>query len=247
MHKVLLVEDERWVRVVLREVLAQTLLPFVIVKECTNGLEALDWLKQNEAHLIFLDFKMPVMDGISFVEHLSHLNHKPPVIFISGHDDFHVVRTAMRCGVIDYLLKPVEVEEMRICLKKWMNNKLTALDSQEGSPQNVLEPLSIIDQVKQIIQDSKPGDVSLTEIAAKVHMNPSYLSQYFKQQTGSRFVDYVVGMRMEEAKMLVIRTSLRISEIAERLGYSDTAYFSNTFKRMTGKTPLEFRKYQTVE
>lgn len=247
MYKVLLVEDERWVRVVLRKVLSETGLPFEIVKECTNGLEALDWLKGNEADLIFADFKMPVMDGIKFAEQLCHIDKKPPIIFISGHDEFQVVRSAMRCGVIDYLLKPVEIEDLQACLQKWIdsNNKQTV--PEECFIPSGKDSLSTIEQVIKIIRESQPCDVSLTEVASRVHMNPSYLSQYFKQQTGSRFVDYVVGIRMEEAKMLVVRTSLRISEIAERLGYSDIAYFSNTFKKLTGKTPLEFRKTQVVD
>lgn len=247
MYKVLLVEDERWVRAVLREVLSQTGLPFEIVKECTNGLEALDWLKGNEVDIIFADFKMPVMDGISFAEELGKLNNNTPMIFISGHDDFQVARKAMRCGVIDYLLKPVEVEDMQISLQKWMDSKVKRVELEESYVPSGKSSQSTIEQVIQIIRESPPSDISLTEVAARVHMNPSYLSQYFKQQTGSRFVDYVVAIRMEEAKMLVSRTSMRISEIAERLGYSDIAYFSNTFKKLTGRTPLEFRKTQTAD
>lgn len=247
MYKVLLVEDERWVRAVLREVLTQTGLPFEIVSECTNGLEALDWLKGNDVDLIFADFKMPVMDGIAFAEQLCIVGGKPPIIFISGHDDFQVARKAMRCGVIDYLLKPVEVEDLQTCLQKWLDDNVKRADSEESYVLSGKSSLSTIEQVIQIIRESPPSDISLTEVAARVHMNPSYLSQYFKQQTGSRFVDYVVGIRMEEAKLLVGRTSMRISEIAERLGYSDIAYFSNTFKKLIGKTPLEFRKAQITD
>ncbi|WP_258881780.1 response regulator [Paenibacillus sp. sptzw28] len=243
----LLIEDERWVRVVVREVLRQTGLPFEIVQECTNGLEALDWLKKHEAQLILADVKMPVMDGISFVEQLCRLDDRPSVIFISGHDDFQAARKAMRFGVVDYLLKPVEVEDMTECLVRWMDKYMKRTAPTEASFSAGIDQPSTIEQVMQIIHESRARDISLTEVAAKVHMNPSYLSQYFKQQTGSRFVDYVVALRMEEAKMLVVRTSLRISEIAERLGYNDIAYFSNTFKKMTGKTPLEFRKTQVSD
>ncbi|MFX3631945.1 MAG: response regulator [Candidatus Pristimantibacillus sp.] len=242
MYKVLLVEDERWVRVVLREVLQQTGLPFHIVKECTNGLEAFDWLRNNEADLVMADVRMPVMDGLSFVEQIATLVNRPPVIFISGHDDFQTARKAMRCGVIDYLLKPVEIEEMTECLSKWMDDNRKRAQVAEITGTEDTHHKSTIEQVIQIIRESQPCEVSLTEVAAKVHLNACYLSQYFKQQTGSKFVDYVVSVRMEEAKMLVVRTSLRISEIAERLGYNDIAYFSNTFKKSTGKTPLEFRK-----
>jgi YesN/AraC family two-component response regulator len=102
--------------------------------------------------------------------------------------------------------------------------------------------LSAIEQVQQFISSNLSKDISLTDAAALVHLNPSYLSQLFKQQTGGKFVDYVIEMRMEEAKKLLLKTSLRVSEIAERLGYGDISYFSSTFKKLIGCTPLEYRK-----
>lgn len=53
--------------------------------------------------------------------------------------------------------------------------------------------------------------------------------------------DYVLEQRIEKAKQFLSQTSLRISEIAERVGYMDIAYFSNTYKRITGETPTEYR------
>ncbi|MGO4108281.1 response regulator transcription factor [Paenibacillus sp. YAF4_2] len=247
-YKVLVVEDERWVRVVLREVLRETELPFQIVQECTNGLEALDWLQGHTVDMVLADVKMPVMDGVSFIERLADLKNRPPVVFISGYDDFHAARKALRCGVIDYLMKPVEVEEMAKTLGKWMEEQERKQEASQGSSALGMEEgqSEIMERVLQQIHE-RPGHVSLAELAAQVHMNASYLSQYFKQHTGRNFTDYVAGLRMEEAKMLVARTSLRISEIAERLGYSDIAYFSSTFKRTTGKSPLDFRKQEQLQ
>jgi YesN/AraC family two-component response regulator len=240
-YKVLLIEDERWVRVALRNVLEQTGLPFQIVQECTHGLEALDWLKMHEADLVMADVKMPVMDGITFMEQLSQMMVRPSVIIISGHDDFTFVQKALRYGVRDYLLKPVEKQDMSLCLQRWMDQN-AQLEMETSPIECNYDHLSTVEQVLQIIKESLPREVTLTDVAAKVHLNPSYLSHLFKQQTGQKFVDYIVIQRMEEAKKLVRATSLRISEIAERLGYQDIAYFSNTFKKVTGKTPLEFRK-----
>lgn len=248
MYNVLLVEDERWVRVVLRQMVERTGLPFRIVHECTNGLEALDWLKEGEADLVLADVKMPVMDGLAFVEELNRLDRKPSVVMVSGHDDFPIVQMALRCGVKDYLLKPVEKEDMHACLSRWMEG--TARPPEEPAAEadtRTADEISTIQQVLRIIHERLPGEVSLTEVATKVHLNPSYLSQLFKQQTGQKFVDYVVSARMEEAKRLLTKTALRITEIADRLGYSDVAYFSSAFKKATGKTPLEFRRAESAE
>ncbi|MDQ0877061.1 YesN/AraC family two-component response regulator [Paenibacillus sp. V4I3] len=241
MYKVILVDDERWVRVVLRKAVEQTKLPFEIVQECANGLEAIDALQKHRADLVISDVKMPIMDGIALAEQMTQVSAN--LILVSGYDDFQLAQQAIRYGVKDYLLKPVEMEAMADCLGRWMQDRITKTARRlADSPLIGTDELSAIEQVQQFIGLNLSRDISLTDAAALVHLNPSYLSQLFKQQTGGKFVDYVIEMRMEEAKKLLIKTSLRVSEIAERLGYGDISYFSSTFKKLTGCSPLEYRK-----
>ncbi|MCY9691854.1 response regulator transcription factor [Paenibacillus alginolyticus] len=241
MYKVILVDDERWVRVVLRKAVEQTKLPFEIVQECANGLEAIDALQKHSADLVISDVKMPIMDGIALAEQMTQVSAN--LILVSGYDDFQLAQKAIRYGVKDYLLKPVEMEAMADCLGRWMQDRITKSARRlEEPPLIETDALSAIEQVQQFISSNLSKDISLTDAAALVHLNPSYLSQLFKQQTGGKFVDYVIEMRMEEAKKLLIKTSLRVSEIAERLGYGDISYFSSTFKKLIGCSPLEYRK-----
>ncbi|WP_028552245.1 response regulator transcription factor [Paenibacillus sp. UNC451MF] len=244
MYRVMLIDDERWVRTSLKKVIEKTGLPFSVIKEASDGLEALDWLKSNEADLIMTDVKMPVMEGLRFVQEVRVRNRGQPIIVVSGYDDFQFVQQALRSGVFDYLLKPVELEDMRLCLNKWMSQHQPPLQGEVPKApvtQHKLEQ-SPIEQVQAYIRTHLSGEITLTRAAALVHLNPSYLSQLFKQQLNRNFVDYIVEVRMEEAKRLLSATSLRISEVADRVGYSDVAYFSNTFKKWNGCTPSEYRK-----
>lgn len=241
MYKVILVDDERWVRVVLRKAVEQTKLPFEIVQECANGLEAIDALQKHRADLVISDVKMPIMDGIALAEQMTQMSAN--LILVSGYDDFQLAQKAIRFGVKDYLLKPVEMEAMADCLGRWMQDRVTKTARRLADSSLIeTDEMSAIEQVQQFIGSNLSRDISLTDAAALVHLNPSYLSQLFKQQTGGKFVDYVIEMRMEEAKKLLIKTSLRVSEIAERLGYGDISYFSSTFKKLIGCSPLEYRK-----
>lgn len=242
MNSIMLVDDERWVRTALRRTIEKLDLPFVIVHECGNGLEALDWLKNNHADLILTDIRMPVMDGLSFAKQFRRRRRVAEVIIISVHDDFPCVQEALRNGVFDYLLKPVEPSELKACLEKWIEHRREKPQFEWSISQAVSEHPSPIQRVLQYIEESPPGEITLTEAARRVHMNPSYLSQLFKQKLNKNFVDYLTEVRMAEAKHLLADTTLRISEIADRLGYSDLAYFSNTFKKMVGCTPSEYRK-----
>ncbi|MGE8080231.1 response regulator transcription factor [Peribacillus loiseleuriae] len=240
MKNILLVDDERWVRTALKWTINKLNLPIYVAHECTNGLEALDWIKQNNVDLVITDIRMPIMDGLTFIKQVRDLELRVDTIVISVHDEFQFVQDAMRKGVTDYLLKPIDDEELRKCLENWLKKGMgVQLESRHAEESF---PLSTIDKVLQYIQETPLGEINLKEAAKKVHVNPSYLSQLFKQQVKRNFVDYLTELRMEEAKKILKTSSLRISEIAERLGYSDIAYFSNTFKRMTSFSPSEFRK-----
>ena len=254
MSNILLVDDERWVRTALRKVIERCDLPCRIVRECENGREALEWLTHHEADVVMTDVRMPVMDGIALVQALRERANPPQVVMVSGYDDFPYLQFALRAQVADYLLKPVEVEEMSRCLSTLLD-RLAKAEGSDAAPLSSAVPQppgsdvlseerteSPIRQALRYIDAALPGDVSLQEVAAQVHLNPSYLSQLFKQQMNMNFIDYVLEQRMARAKQLLAQTTLRISEIAERVGYSDVAYFSNAYKRATGMTPSEYRK-----
>ncbi|MDU4962486.1 MAG: response regulator [Sporomusaceae bacterium] len=229
---ILLVDDERWVRAALRWTVEQTGLGFRVAHECANGREALDWLQGNSVDLVLTDIRMPVMDGLVLTKELRTRSQPTDVIIISVHDDFPLVQQALRQGVSDYLLKPVETEQLSACLSEWLQKRNPPVKEVQDSPLN---------KALAFIASRMPGDVTLAETARHVHVNPCYLSQMFKQQTGVNFVDYVADLRIRAAKKLLTTTTLRIADIAERLCFADISYFSTQFKKHTGFTPTEYR------
>lgn len=242
--RVLLAEDEKWVRIALRKVLEKVSLDVQLGFEATNGLEALDWLKSNEADLVITDIRMPVMDGLALLTEMRAGGMDTDVIIVSGHDDFAYAQQALRQGAADYLLKPVELEALEESLHRWLQKRASAAKQaiDIGEPAADLSP---VERVIRHIRMKRQYSMSSAEAAAFVHLNPSYFSKLFKQTTSMTFTDYVTRMRMDEAVKLLIHTSLRITEIAERVGYADPAYFSNSFKKLYGLTPKEYRRNQT--
>lgn len=244
MYTILLVDDEKWVRTALLHTIVKTGLSFKVIGECSNGLEALDFLKEQSVDLVMTDVRMSVMDGLSFVSALADGGHQSDCIMVSGYDDFKYVQHGLRSGIFDYLLKPVELEELKECLENWVTHHQEKSKRSTNSLVKESDPseLSTVERVIHYIKSKVPGEVTLTEAANYVNLNPSYLSKLFKDKTEQNFVDFVLEMRMNEAMRLLVSTSLRVSEIADRLGYSDIAYFSNMFKRKIGVTPSKYRK-----
>lgn len=88
-------------------------------------------------------------------------------------------------------------------------------------------------------------DLSLEKVASIVYLNPVYFSQLFKQKTGQGFKEFVINLRLEQAKQLLLNPKLKLADVAERIGYQDMRHFSQVFKKKYGATPSEFRQEHT--
>lgn len=100
----------------------------------------------------------------------------------------------------------------------------------------------IINQVCEYVLLNVDSQISLGVVADNMFMNKTYISELFKQKTGIGFVEYLKTVKMIRAKRLLKDGSLKIYEIAERLGYKDIEYFSRQFKKYCKVTPGEYRQ-----
>lgn len=104
-------------------------------------------------------------------------------------------------------------------------------------------PNRIIDQAKQYINENySDTKLNLTQVADKLHVNTTYLSQLFSMEIGITYTEYLLDIRMIKAKERIICTQDKIYVIAEEVGFKNTYYFSNCFKKYTGYSPLNYRE-----
>ncbi|PLS01088.1 response regulator [Neobacillus cucumis] len=96
-------------------------------------------------------------------------------------------------------------------------------------------------KIKQFVDSHYRENMSLKSIAAKFYMNPVYLGQLFKKTYGIYFKDYLLQVRINEAKKLLRQSELKIYEIAERVGFNNTDYFVTMFGKYEKLTPSEYR------
>lgn len=99
-----------------------------------------------------------------------------------------------------------------------------------------------IRDAKKYINENYAKQLKLEDMGAMAGFNSSYFSALFKKETGKNFSEYLIEVRIQKAKELLIEKNLGIPEIAERVGYSDMKYFNKIFKKETDLTPSEFRK-----
>ena len=85
--------------------------------------------------------------------------------------------------------------------------------------------------------------LTLTDAAKLCNFSPNHLSRVFKKETGRNFSDYVNLLKVEWAKQLLAKTDFTVTQISEKLGFSDPSYFIKIFKKFEQVTPFEYRKY----
>lgn len=408
MFKILIVDDEIWVRNALSEQIHWNQLEAELAGTARNGEQALSMALELEPDIVITDIKMPLMDGLMLMESLKQ--HLPfcKIVIISGYSEFELVKQAMLYQAVDYVLKPIDADELNdaisraighlkedqktklglLALKEKHFNALfdnprldesllsdtlahlnltltlgqyqvleVAIDDNTKDTENyrgthlspdqflnrlldenltpgnaiafcsslgrqqftvlcgypaaleiynlvrqiineldkltaVLEELSIpyrigvglphpaaditasrheadyacqyllnhnrtgiefydgiqqkkiymIARITAFIDTNYAQPLTLDSVARQFYLSPSYLSRYFKSQMGENFVDYLTRIRMEHAIQLMKTTTLMIHEVARLVGYENINYFSKLFKRVTGKSPREFRQ-----
>ena len=117
---------------------------------------------------------------------------------------------------------------------------LTGGFRETGPNNHRAEPVEIW-KARKFIDEHSGEELSLTRVSKAVKISANYLSEKFKQVTGTNFVDYVARIRFEKACDLLRNSNLRISEIAFAVGFQSLSQFNRVFKRLSEKSPSEYR------
>lgn len=100
----------------------------------------------------------------------------------------------------------------------------------------------LIFRIKKYLMKNYEKKVNLEEVSQHFYLSPAYLSSYFKKETGTTMTDYVVMLRIQQAKKLLCETNKTVEEVAKEVGYSNHNYFSVMFKKTTGYSPMQYRR-----
>ena len=140
MYKVMLVDDERLILQGVLNIIDWEKLGMEVIHMAENGKEALDKYKENPVDIIITDINMPVITGLELIMKIKEINKRAKFIVLSGYDEFSYARTAMKYGVENYILKPINEEELEAALID-INKKIKDEKEEENI---ILEKNSII-------------------------------------------------------------------------------------------------------
>lgn len=158
MHTLLIVEDEKMIRQGIKAMIQRSGVPVEVILECSNGEMALEILKNQVVDVMFTDIRMPKMDGIELVKAMQELPNKPLTVAVSGYDDFSYAVDMLRAGVKEYLLKPVDRDQVKEILEK--------LDAEVRKTRARKEDTRTIgcQQLKHLMQDDNITEAERTAV-----------------------------------------------------------------------------------
>ena len=231
--RILVVDDEpRHVAGMLR--LLSRMRPNAEVKGAYSGEEALKTIHEWKPDILLTDIRMESMDGLTLIGRIpENQRQMMRIVIMSAYDLFTYARQAMRLGAVDYLLKPVDEEELNHLLGGF--DEPSDLNAEKANE-------STIQYIISYMKEHLDEDISLERFADECHYNPNYLSVLFRQRMGIPFSVYQRNIRVERAVELLLNTSINVNSIAEQVGYHTTGYFIRTFRSIYGMAPGQYRR-----
>ncbi len=236
MRHILIIDDEQAVHQVITALVDWDAYSAYPPVSAFNGQEALEIMEKLQPGIVFADMNMPLMDGPAFLEQASAKWPDTQYIVVSGYDSFEFTRAAIRTNVLDYLLKPVDPNELVRTLDRAVSLLPPPAPGTPGSEAAAA--------VKSYIDQHYREDIHLSQLCKQFYFSREYLNKAFKTRYGCTVHDYVEKKRMQQALTLLGDKNRSLQNIAEALGYGNANYFSKAFKRVYGKTPSEYRTAQ---
>lgn len=239
MYHILIVEDEYLLRSELAFCEDWASLGFSAPLLAEDGEQGLRLALEKKPDVILTDIRMPNLDGLGMIREIREKELKCLCIVLSGYDDFTYAVEALRYGVMDYLLKPLDEQRLHQALGK----AVKLLDERQTTEGVEPTPVSNLYLQKAIeyMKEHYASDIRISDVAQALYISDAYLGRLFIREHHTKFTDYLNQLRIQKSLQLLRDPQLKLYQVAQMIGYRDQQYFSNVFKRMMSLTPFQYR------
>ena len=220
MLKLIIVEDEEIIRRGLVCTIDWLRYHSTVVGDAPDGEAALPMIRQLQPDVVLTDIRMPRLDGISLARQLKAEGNPARIVFLTSYAEFRYAQEAVRLAAADYLLKPVDEQELGQLLERLQTEKIMA-----AAPAPSAAPLGewseLLEQARQggnpyvqvvleIVQRDYREKLSLEKIAAEQGVSVSYLSRKLREDTGHTFGSLLAKYRLRQSIELLLAGTWRV-------------------------------------
>lgn len=249
-YKILVVDDHAEMTDFLKKVLEPH---FKQVLTAADGEEALRVIRNNMPNIIVSDVMMPRINGYQLCQYIKEditISHIP-VVLLTARDDEQSQQEGYKNGADAYLAKPFEEETLLELVRNRLKNREEIRERyMRAGPVPVPEETTFspadeafLSKLNKVIQDNLDNcNLDIATICNEVHMSRASLYNKMKALTDISANEYINKFRMERAIQLIRTTDMPFTEIAEKVGFATSSYFSTAFKQYMGETPTQYKK-----
>lgn len=255
LQRILIVEDNDD----LRNYLVDMFRTSYNIQSCPNGKDALVIIREFNPNLIISDIMMPEMGGdklCSVIKGDLEMSHIPVILLTALGDEKNMLE-GLEIGADAYITKPFSVGILKATVKNILANRTmlrqvynSIEDEKQNLPSNCTNTLDwkFIVSVKECIENNMGNpDFNVDILSSQHHMSRTSFFNKLKALTGYAPADYIRMIRLQHAAQLLKQGEYTITEIADIVGFSDTKYFREVFKKYYNVSPSKFNKSQNID
>ena len=248
-YKLLIVEDNVELLMLMRQLLNTTYQVFV----AKNGLEALDIIREKELDLIISDVMMPEMDGYELttaVKSDPNYDHLP-IILLTAKTQEEDEQEALRAGADEFLTKPFRLGDLKLRIDNIIENrkriqseysqKSAAETRDKAAAPNSADQIFLSRALECVLKHLDDDTYDRESLAADMGASSSTIYNKLRSITGLNVSGFIRDIRLKESKRMAEEDpTLRVSDLAYKVGFRDPRYFSTCFKKQFGIQPKEY-------
>jgi two-component system, response regulator YesN len=250
--QILIVDDDT----VLLDWYVESLSDAYRIVTAETGRVAIERVKRgSDIELAIIDYRLTDMSGVEAMKEIKDVAPSVPVIIVTGYGDEDVAVEAFRSGARDYLKKPFSISELSAKIDFYLALRHTdkqrrkniileaeaPADADPPSPAVTLSQYHKIQKAVRFINDNYRTDIRLDDVAGVTGVSQAHFSRIFRKVMGLSYQDYINSRRITKSQSLLRTSDTTTIEIALAVGFSDATGFGRIFKKLTGRTPTEYR------
>ncbi|MCR5268247.1 MAG: response regulator [Lachnospiraceae bacterium] len=243
MYKVVIIDDEPIIVEGLSKAVDWKSLNCTVAGCAPDGQKGIELIRNVEPDIVISDICMPGLNGLKMIAALRSEYPRMQITILTGYREFEYAREAISLGVTRFLLKPSKMDELQEAIRA-MCEKLSDADEKGSHPSDDTSTEAggfVVKNALHYMREHYDQKLLLSDVADEIYVSQWHLSKLLNKETGQSFSEIMNGIRIEKAKELLKDPSLRISDIAESVGFQDLPHFSRVFKKIAGVSANEYR------
>jgi YesN/AraC family two-component response regulator len=243
---ILVVDDEADVRALIRDVLSQDGYRVIEAQDCEQALDILRERSTRGLDLALVDCVLPKQSGLEVLLLTKRRWPSIPVVIITGYGSEELAVQALRAGASDYLKKPIEFDTLKAAVRGLTTSggqgvrRGVAIAAGLGDDLTVVHPN--VRRAIVFMREHFTEDITLDDVSRAAALSKFHFSRLFHQETGLPLHEYLHGLRVSRAKVMLGNPHVRITEVAYAIGFNDLSHFDRVFSRIVGQSPSEYRR-----